>query len=591
MPTNINDPLNINKPAIEVLMDKVNAENLEQLDVGDFLFSPPVATTLAYSNINTKITITPKVSSGYFNTRDIFYKRIDIAEILDNKNVEVIVTTETLLSELIAQINTLYGIYLTADDYEDTAIPAVVPGETHSVIVQIKATSYLFIGTANLILGEKVTPVDDSGYSRNIFIVTDSDEPLVYENKLVVLNSDYFESDNFVPMRNATDITKFRVDKLLTLSNKDVYLGGEFEFSAALNSNPLAPIVAAGIILSPTGAVKSASPTVLFGPGALNLYGQNKGVDKVYVVDPNALIGVNANNLYRFTNEGLDDGGYGAVGIAYTPTLIRLCDDGKLYTVSPEYTAPLVSDPLTSAKHIRIDRLNIDGTLDGTFSPVLIRSTGVGDVTPVVDLLPLNSAGAYVVLKTIHGAGTDGFTPIVNDVPFVSGLDPTDCAFNPVFRINQDGTYNTTFKNILLNNDPSSVVIDNVNIQINDPVLSYGDNKIAFLTNRINTLTGYTHRAPVSFTSLGSIVNIAPSRMSNDIRWINAEKIVPLITGKFLVYGQGYARLPSGGWATASALIALYNESSQLEYVIYKPIVAGLGNPLIYNVAVNETLL
>lgn len=590
MPTNINDPLDINKPAIEILMDKINAENLSELDVGDFLFSAPTAATLTFSDINTKVVLTPKVSSGYFNSRDIFYKRIDIAQILDNRNVEILVTTETLLSELIPQINTLFGINLTADDYVDTAIPALVDGVEHSVVVQIKPTSYLFVGTTNLVLGERAETIDDAGYARNIFIVTDSEDAVVYENKLVVLNSDFAVSDNFVPMRNATDITKHRIDKMIPLSNKDLYLGGEFEFSAAVGANPLEALVCGSIILSPTGAVKATSPGLMFGPGVLSLYGLNRGVDKVYVVDPTGLIGVNANNLYRYDNTGALEA-YGAIGIAYTPTLIRLCDDGKLYTVSPEYTAPLISDPLTSAKHIRIDRLNIDGTLDNTFSTVYIRSTGVADVTPVLDLRPLNSAGAYVVLKTIHGAGTDGFTPIVNDVPFVNGLDPIDCSFNPVFRFNQDGTYNTTFKNILLNNDPDSIVIDGAEFEVNDTVLSDGQSKVAFLTKRINTLTGYTHRSPISFTSLGNVVNIAPSRMSNDIRWITAEKMVPLITGKFLVYGQGHTRLPAGGWSTASSLVALYNESSQLEYVIYKPTVAGLGNPLIYNLAVNETLL
>lgn len=590
MPTNINDPLNIAKPAIEILMDKINAENLLSLVADDFLFSAPVPATLTFSSVNTKVTITPKVSSGYYNTRDIYYERLAIDQILNNHQVEVIVTTETLLSQLIPQINTLFGIYLSADDYEDTPIPAVVPGVEHSVVVQMKTTSYLFIGTVNLVLGEKVTPADDAGYSRNIFIVTDSDEPLVYENKLVVLNSDHVESDNFVPMRNATAVTKFRIDKMLLLSNRDVYLGGEFGFSAALGGDPLAVFESDSIILSPTGAVKSAHAGLLFGPGTLNLYGQNRGVDKTYVVDPTGLIGVNANNLYRYDNEGTLEA-YGANGIAYTPTLIRLCDDGKLYTVSPDYMAPLVSDPLTSAKHIRIDRLNADGTLDGDFSTIYIRSTGTDDVTPVMDLLPLNSAGAYVVLKTIHGASSGGPVPLVNEVPFVSGLDPVDCSFNPVFKFNQDGTYNTFFKNILLNNDPSSVVIDDVDMKVGDHVLSYGQNRIAFLTRRVNTLTGYTHRAPISFTSIGAIVNIAPSRMSNDIRWISADKVVPLITGKFLVFGQGYTRLPSGGWSTASALVGLYNESSQLEYMVYKPIVAGLTNPQIYNLAVNETIL
>lgn len=591
MPLNQNNPLDISKPAIEILMDKINSLNLTTLDSDDFLFSTPVEETIPYATYNTKVVITPKATSGFYNKRDIFYKRMDIAQIINNRDVIITVTTETMLSELIPQINSGYGINLTADDYADTAIPAAVPGEQHSVIINITTGSYLFVGIVELLLGERLAQIDDSGYVRNYFIVTDSEEPAVYENKLIVLDSDFEVSSSLVPFRNASTVDKFRIDKLILLSNNDIFLSGEFEFSAAVGLDPLTAIVCTSVILSPSGLIKSYSDTPLFGLDTIENYNTNPLVDDVYVIDATGIMGINTNNLYKYTNDGLRDATYNAAGLAYTPTIVRLCDDGKLYTVSQQYIAPLISDPLTNAKHIRIDRLNIDGTLDSGFSTVYIRSTGIDDVTPVLDLIPVSSSGFIAVLKPIHSVATSGPSPIVNDVSFVSGSDPVDCSFNPIFKINQDGTLNTNFINLMPNNDPSSVFLDSAVFEEDNRILSYSKNKTTLLTNRINPISGYTHRAPVSFTGEGKFINIAPSKLASDIRWIRTEKLIRLATGKFIVFGEGYSRLPAGGWSSGSALAAMYNEDSQLEYVFYKPVVAGISTPLIYNLEVREILI
>lgn len=592
MPTP-NDPIDIEKSQIEILMDQINVINNLNLDADDFIFGLPQPTTLTLSDINTKVTITPKITSGFFNTRDIHYKRIDVAQLFNNDLIEIIVTTETMLSELIDQVNEKYGINLTTDDYLDTALPTpdpLVPNPT--VTVAIRPESYIYVGTGGLILGERVRPVDDSGFVRNIALITDSDEGVGYTNEVMMLDTNYNPAGYFDLLRNTVDVNSFEATKLLSLPNGKFYIGGSFNFDAAIGATPLQNYVATGIIIDSNGIVETVSATPLFGAGISSRYGINKNINAVYLADTDNLVTpTNPQKLYKYNLDGTRDNTFNPSGIGYEPAIVRVADDGKIYTVSEQFTAPLVSDPMVTAKQIRIDRLNSDGTADGTFSTIYIRSTGTSDVTPVVDLLPVIGGGGFVCIKPIHGLAVTGNYPIVNDTPFVLGSEPTDSSVNPIFRFNQSGGLVGTFKNVLLNNSPDTVMINTVSIKENDKVLSFADNKLILLTNRINPLTGHVHRAPVCFNTSGTIVNIAPDRIASDVRWSNVVSFNRFDNGKFIIVGQGTRKLTSGGWSTPEYMVAQYNQSGQLVSIGYKPVIVGTPNPQIYGCSVTESLV
>jgi hypothetical protein len=591
MPT-LSDPIDLNKTDEEILMDQINAENSTNLDYSDFIFSVPVPASIPLTDINTKITLTPRVTSGYIKPRDIFYKRIDLAQVFNNNDIDIIVDTEEDLSDLINQINEKYGINLRTGDYLDVAVPAIDPLNpvlNRQVVVQAHPESYLYVGTGNLILDPRVRPVDDYNYVRDTFVITDSSNPAVYENTIVSLNSVFNESAYFDFLRNTVSVDFVRIDKIIALPNRNFYLGGQFEFEAALNGDPLQPYVSSGLIIDTNGLIVEQSSTPLFGVGLNNRYGVNRNINYVYLCDPDGLISPsNSTQLYRYTLDGQRDILFDPDGLGYVPEIVRVADDGKIYTASSEYTGPLVSDPLQTAKQIRIDRLNSDGTLDLSFSTIYIRSTGISDVTPVVDILPITGGGGFVLLKPIHGISTSSDYPIINDEPMVLPTDPLDCSFNPVFRFNQDGLRVPGFSRILLNNEPSSVLINSSNLNIDDKCLSYADNKLLVLTNRRHPITGYTHKQLMCFNMNGTLLNIAPSSLAADIRWVSDVSFVRLDNGRILLAGVGQTRLPSGGWASARSLIVMYNQSGQIIETVYTPIVSGTPDPQIYDIATVE---
>lgn len=596
MPIDLNSPLDIQASQLDILIQQVNIENNTELLASDFLFSPPRTAELLFSDINTAVTINPKVTSGYYGSKDIYYKRLNVTDIITNRNIYIARGTATKLSELIPQINTKYGINITDIDYLDVDLPAVDPLDpdaVFSVVLKILDTSYLFFGMVNVIVGKIPVPVDPTGYSRDIYLSLYSADTTVYKNRFIALDASRELSQTFSLFRNATNILNFDVKDFLVLSNSDICLRGEFIFDlAGVTKAPKS------VIMSNTGLIKSTSDDYLFGDISYTVRYQNKGVDKVYLLDKNNLIHANILGLCRYNNDGTLDTTYDPVyptgGIDYTPSTISLCDDGKLYTVSNQYIETIV-DPvtlgLTHIKKIRIDRLNIDGTIDATFTPVIIRSTGIADVTPVLQIMPVNSLGAWVVMKAINTVSAGSDSPIVNDTPFVLPTDGNDGSFNTIFKFNQNGSYDTNFKQLIPNNHPDSIYIDSIQFQPGSRVLNVTPKYVTFFSNRINPLTGYTHRSPISFDMHGNLYNAMPESLLEDVRWVTVEDVINQYNGNFLVRGKASSRNVSGGWNPSGPMIVEYNEKSQLTQVLYETAIGSTVEQSIYGIAITETMV
>lgn len=592
MPVDLNSPLDIQASQLDILVQQVNIENNTELLSSDFLFSPPRTAELLFSDINTAVTITPKVTSGYYGSKDIYYKRLNVTDIITNKNIYIARGTATTLAELIPQINTKYGINLTDLDYLDVDLPAIDPLDpdaVFSVVLKTTDTSYLFFGMVNVLVGKIPVPVDPSGYSRDIYLSLYSSDTSVYKNRFIALDASREISQTFSLFRNATNITNFDVKDFLVLSNADICLRGDFSFDlAGTTINPKS------VIMNNIGTIKITSNDYLFGDISISksYRYQNKGVDKVYLLDRNDLIGTNINRLYRYDNSGLLDPTYQILGIMYIPTTISICDDGKIYTASQQYIEVEI-DPVTlnniNVKKIRIDRLNIDGTVDSTFTPVIIKSTGIADVTPVLQILPVNSLGAWVALKAINTVSTGGDSPIVNDTAFVLPSYSTDCSFNTVFRFNQDGSYDSNFIQLLPNNHPDSIYIDTIQFQPGVKVLNATPSYVTFMSNRINPLTGYTHRSPISFDIHGDIYNAMPESLLEDVRWVAVDDLINQYNGNFLVKGKAGSRNVYGGWNEPGPMIVEYNEKSQLVQILYETAAGSTVEQSIYGIAITET--
>lgn len=141
-------PLDITKPAKEIIIDKINALNGLTLAHEDFVMSPPmIDVTPSY---DTSITLSPTVGSPWYGSMSIHYTRVKLDELLR----PMLVTTngERTLYDILDQINIYFGIYLTTDDVEDANIVFAKDGSNNDVLtlpltceVKAKDSSHLFV--------------------------------------------------------------------------------------------------------------------------------------------------------------------------------------------------------------------------------------------------------------------------------------------------------------------------------------------------------------------------------------------------------------------------------------------------------------
>lgn len=139
------------KSANEILIDLINTTNSTALVPASVTFGP-VAPTVS-GNKNTGVKITAVNGSGYKGERDLTYDRVDIATVPGSRSTTFQKGDALKISDLIPEINTAYGLNLTADDYVDADLPVFAgtdPAEVHTVNLVAKAGSYIFTGTLEL---------------------------------------------------------------------------------------------------------------------------------------------------------------------------------------------------------------------------------------------------------------------------------------------------------------------------------------------------------------------------------------------------------------------------------------------------------
>lgn len=573
-------PLDISKPAHQILMEAINEENRTSFDYLDFDFGVPEPATLERSDINTKITITPKVGSPYYNSRTIYYRRMDLAEIYASKQIEIEVGIRTELSELIDEINDFYGINLTADDYVPSGLPTpdpLDPGARLTVFLQAKMDSVLFMGGAQVILNEAAPVVDNDNVSRKYYMSVELPDPnpQIY-NKVLCFKSDLTQVDTFKALRNASMITEFGVDSMFSLSNGHLVLKGVFKFTANIGNSGSTAYDVVTVIIDEDGNVLAAADeaTAMFGNEDIYTWYGHWKVPYKYIIDEGDAIGTDpATKLYRYTNAGVIDDTFLATGITYVPKNAAVDRLGRIYTVSDVY------DDGGIYKY-RIDRLNDDGTIDLTFSPVIMSKTGNGFPQGLVDIEPADAGGFYIMINNQSPTSMDQDNiPIINGVPIVPGNETQVYAWNPVIKFRENGLLDTTFANRLLNNAPNSVFVPSADVNGGNSVLAPRGDGVTFVTNKNNPITGYEQRMPMSFDNTGAPIRLSGVSYANMLRWYTVRSTAYQSNGKLIIHGSCHVRLTDGGWSTPRNAVAIYLKSGEQDDIIYVA-PENAGNPV-----------
>lgn len=615
----LNQPvlLDIQLPAKEIILQKFNLGSGLNLVVDDFDFGAPAvfAPTVVGSKLNTKVVLTPKLSSKFYNSFDIFYTRMDIATILDNDAVSVPRDGALVLSDLVGSINSLYGIHLTVSDFEEKTLPTLDPMDPNApvdVLVEIKPSSLLFFGsftlTLNKIGGSGEEPVEEE--PALVYALVSHPYDPVRSQTIECFTSLGETVSNYQFMRNATSITLISIMRFVLLPNNDILVQGHFEFDMLVGSAPTS-INTGCFVMAPNGAIKRVTEEINDFGFTENLnwrYHCRPGSNKVYVMD--------FNNLARYNLDGTKDTGYTPVVLGYQPYGLREDIDGNLYVMSGNHWGPFDDDnnpvtPVVETMMIRIDRLTPAGARDLTFTPVIIRMTGeIGEVGvwPIAGFALIESApvtptpggptkvadGFYISLLPHDKPTTKDNVPIINDVPVIPP-DPDDeldeYGFAPVFRFLQSGIWDTTFDHKQKSMTPESIYTaqDRRVAELPEALGVYNKQPV-WLTNRKNPSTGHIHQMPVRFKANGKMEFISGDGYSDSYRWATAENITVLKDGNILASGDAYVRNPDGSWNNEQeSFVGSYNASTTPDDVVYDPPDSNGGPSYVRGIAVVQS--
>lgn len=579
----------------KVLFDMINAENNIQLDFNDFDISSPVIYNSTRNTSNTSVRLTPKAGTGYYGTSEIHYKRLDISEIFDSQVFSYNPQTETTLYDLIPIINSFYGIYLKEEDLINVPIPVydpLNPTAIRTILVSAQATSYFFKGNFNLSFGiTNVSTPEQDGITRTYFLYIDGYGIDEVKKSMISLTYDGFVNNDFNFLINATEIIAFSVDRVEQLKNGWFILNGNFTLTYQDSIQTLVNVTDVKMLkIDGTGFIIETSSLPYFS-GTLETLYQNKSDDFKYVID--STLGDRVNNLYRFNSlTGILDTEFNAA-ISYIPTMIRVGEDGCIYTVSPVLNIPDVYNNYVLTDQVRIDRILPTGAVDITFNPVYIKSSDTNYQVPdLFDLLPEITGTLLLYFKPVNGLSNTSVVPMVNGnrIVALNAGSSVRYTWNPIIRLNSNGSTDTTFNASLLQFDEGTVMsLPQTVMLVNKRYLISNDDYFVSFTYRQNPLTGYKHVQPLKFDRNGPMHLFAGGYYIEQFNWSALKELVPQSNAVILGYGMLQSFNNNDTLSAPYSALVRYKQDTSVDKVLWRsPGAMGTSNPVLKRLFIKE---
>ncbi len=599
-----NVALNITDPIEKIFFDKINAINGLNLKHTDFVLQPPEAVTTAGALYNTKVVISPKTTSQFYNNFTVYYNRMNITEILNNPEVSIKRVNETHLSDLIEQINLKYNINATALDYYDSVISAPDPADPEAevdVMFSAKPESYLFTGAYQLTLNRiALTPSISAVASAVAMIVLDQPYEPVFKSNIVCRSTLGDTIDNFVFMRNAQTINKVKINKAFDIPLRGTMLFGEFEFLADLGTG-METHTGSAMLISTMGKILSINSDDFSANNHQALkYHVSKDGAFVYALDPTDTLGTEASKLYRFKTDGALDTDFQTASITYAIEYIKTDAQGRIYTVSELLNVPSDhdNDPGTPAiinKEYWIDRLNSNGSKDISFVKAALSITGAADPWPVACIDPIEgdrtttTSGFYVGLAMTEQPRSQGNSPVVNYTPIIPGNEP-EYGFLPVLKFYENGVPDFTFQAAQKLCKPEAVYAYEVGKQpfAGDEFVSAVGNSVVILAYRANPLSGNMQKLPMLYSQTGESLKLTGTDYLNSYYLTNARSIQTVKINQMVVFGEYTPISVMGGYGMSTQAVLTYNDKAAPLAIAYTVESSASGTPSIQQVILKE---
>lgn len=561
-------------------MDEINRLNGTVLDYNDFDFGPPTPVSVSGQTYNTKVLLTPKTTALLYGQREIFYKRLDLGVILASPEGLVIPDSNTLLSEIIPQINSVFGIGMREEDYVEKTLPLYDPmdsGIVPRVLVEAKSTSYLFIGQHSLALGPVVPDASPLDPALRYFVEMTGYTQVDYMKMLTCFDPHGVVDTGFQFLRNCPTVATVQILRSFLRNDGKLVLNGHFVLSRQ-NEDDVSPVPfdVQSITVGLDGALIGTSATFLFNANHAIKYSGSLAVEHRYCVD--LTITSRSNRLYRYDQSGVLDTAYDAE-IGYVPATINLCSNGNLYTTSPVQTGDVGGIP---TQHVRIDRLLSDGSIDLDFTPIIITGHGSDIPTTVVQIAPLAGNGFWCLFLPLFGTDITAASPIINGVSLVPTGITAAMAWNPIARFAESGTLVTTFKSVLKDNVASSIYVHaGSGMTSGHRPMVVTSSTAGFLSYKDNPITGFRHRQPLMFDTLANIRLLGGAAYYDQYKWTEAFNVITQPDGKFVSYGKMAVKNLLGGWDTPNNAVGKYKADGSIDGIIFrKPLTDTLSNPI-----------
>lgn len=135
-----------------ILLAAINAQLGTTHTLDDFDFGIPSAVDVPTPTHNSRVAFGPKLGTGYYGVRTIYYNRIQAADL---GQIIVPYDGEMYVTEILGKINSKYGIYITAADVYDAVIPAPAEGVTQATVaLEFRPESIIFTSGTTATIGQ-----------------------------------------------------------------------------------------------------------------------------------------------------------------------------------------------------------------------------------------------------------------------------------------------------------------------------------------------------------------------------------------------------------------------------------------------------
>ena len=509
-PISRNTPL----PHAQFVFDQINSANAISLSPYDFTLSAPtVYSNPQYPTLNTQITITPAELTGYSGSAVVYYNRIDISQVLGTQSANIVpATNATLLSDIIPQINSAYGLDLQTGDYTDAPLPTIPVTQTTpepvSVTVAIDPACLKYTGTYNYILNYQnnstTLTVNPNNPNARALIVFSAPSTTPINQQAMLFNLYAQQDTSFSLAINASNITEFTItSSFYEKTTNTLYLNGVFNLTYTVGTTQTTGSFTT-LVINSQGFITQGLVAPLFNLQTGFNWAVNRCSGLYYAFNSDASA---PESLVRYLPTGLVDTTF-SPNLPYAPVSVFPQAGGNIYIVSPVFTAvnpyntAQIAQPL-----VRIDRLLPTGQLDSSFNTVYLSASIVNStICTVTDILETSIGTVELLVNELTGYGVNSNVPVINSRPLVMTNSTAGSAVTwiPLISLLMNGSINVSFNNVLNSYTSSAISIDPTKTNTPSLNLNFFNGRTTFWAYVQNPVNAQNCFVPLSFDTFGN---------------------------------------------------------------------------------------